>query len=146
MNASPRSHLRLFAALVALVFALGGTACGGGSDKKDEQAIKQRVNGFYDALGSRDAAKVCASITKARRQALATPGGQGPKSCNEALRFSFVLAGKAFKNAGKASVTDVEVKGDRARATVSYRNKKGGVGLSKEDGDWLISNFNLKKL
>ena len=132
--------------LVALVLALGLVACGKSND--DEKEVRARVNAFYQALGARDADGVCGSISRERKRALnkAASGTQGLNSCRDSLRFAFIIAGKAFKNAGKAKITGVRVNGKRAVATVVYRGRKGGVGLVKEDGDWLVSSFDLKKL
>jgi hypothetical protein len=144
MPTSTSPCVRWVAAGAALALALAG--CGGSGD--DEQAIKKRVNGFYDAFAAKDAGKICGSITDRQRKALTSPapGSRAPKSCEQAVRFALVFVGNSLKDAGRAKVTSVQIQGDRAKATVDYRGKKGGVGLAKQNGGWLISDFKLRKL
>ena len=141
-----RCCLRRLAAGTLLAIMLGLAACGGSG--KDEQAIRKRVTGFYAGLAAKDPARVCASLASGIKRALTrTPSGTtGPRSCEAALRFNFILSGNQFANARKARVVDVQVKGDRAAATVSYQGRKLRLGLSSQGGDWLISTLRLNKL
>jgi hypothetical protein len=129
-------------AALALVLALGG--CGGSG--KDEQAIRKRVTTFDNALAAKDPARVCASISsELKRQLTKTPSGTGgPKSCEGALRFNFLLVGNAFKKLARAKIDDVQVDGDQARATISYRGRKQRLGAAKQGGEWRITTLRLK--
>ena len=142
----PIYRARRLVAGALLAMALGLAACGGSS--KDEQAVRKRVNGFYSALAAKDPAGVCASLSGGLKGALTRTrsGARGPRSCEAAMRFNFLLSPNLFRNAGKAKVEDVKVKGDQAAATISYRGRKRQFGLSREHGRWLITTLRLKGL
>jgi hypothetical protein len=132
---------------VALCLALAAAGCGGGSSSGDKRAITDRVEGFYDAFSAKDAGRICSSLTPAQRRKITqNRGRRGPKNCSQAVGFAFLLIGNALKGAKDAKVTDVQIKGDRARATVALKGRKGGLGLSKEGEQWLISDFDLRRL
>jgi hypothetical protein len=129
------------AALACVLPALG--ACGGSDDKGK---VKSTVNGLYEALAAKDAGKVCGSLTASERRKIEIAGARGgrkPVSCPATLRFAFAFAGDALKAAKDAKVTQVSVKGSNATATVAYMNRKARLGLTKEGGDWKVSNLNL---
>jgi hypothetical protein len=129
------------AALASVLPALG--ACGGSDDKGK---VESTVNGLYDALAAKDAGKVCASLTTAEQRKIEVAGARGgrkPVSCSATLRFAFALSGNALKGAENAKVTEVNVKGSDATATVGFMGRKARLGLTKEGGDWKVSNLNL---
>jgi hypothetical protein len=129
------------AALASVLLVLG--ACGGSDDKGK---VESTVNGLYDALAAKDAGKVCGTLTAAEQRKIEVAGARGgrkPVSCTATLRVAFALAGNALKAAKDAKVTQVSVKGSNATATVGYMDRKARLGLSKEGGDWKVSNLNL---
>jgi hypothetical protein len=140
-----RLDLRWPATAVALALALGPAACGGSGN--DKQAVKDRVNTFDRALGGKDPKGVCASVSSTiKRRLTRTPsGGRGPTTCEAALRLQFLLAGNLFKNLAKTKVSQVQIDGDQAQATISYRGRKERLGLAKQDGDWLITTLRLRQ-
>ena len=128
-------------ALTSMLAALG--ACGGSDDKGK---VESTVNGLYDALAAKDAGKVCASLTAAEQRKIEIAGARGgrkPASCTATLRVAFTLAGNALNAAKDAKVTQVNVNGSDATATVAYMDRKARLGLTKEGGDWKVSNLNL---
>jgi hypothetical protein len=131
--------------LAAICATIALTSCGGGSgDGRDEAAVKGTVNGLYDAFAAKDARKVCASLTRARQREIesqARVGGRGRGSCARTLSFALAFLGDQLKRLKSAKVTDVRLDGDKATATVEYRGKKGDLGLSKQGGDWKVSDF-----
>ena len=134
---------RRLAPLAVAVCLLAG--CGG----NDEAGVKAAVNQLYAGFAERDAAKVCDSLTKAQQRAVAkgaTGQGVSPGSCRQVMGFALGFIGNTLKDAKQAKVTKVKVDGDKARATVVFKGKSGVLGVTKEDGDWKISDFDLNRL
>jgi hypothetical protein len=126
-----------------LALATGG--CGGG-ESKDEKDVKSTVNGLYDAVARKDAPKFCGYLTAKQRNSLVRVGSRGAnrQSCPQVIRYIFTFS---KTGAGRnRKVTKVQVDGDTAKAEVKLANRKGVVGLAKENGEWKVSNFSLKKL
>ncbi len=145
MHAPTPASTRL-PALAAVVAALGLVACGGGSSG-DEDEVKKTVNGIYDALGAKDADKVCASLSeRGKREVTSGSPRRGKKrmTCEQVFSFGLSFAGDALKDAGDAKVTKVEVDGSKATATVNFRKQSGKVGLVKEDGKWKVSDLDVR--
>jgi len=126
-------------ACCALAVTLG--ACGGGGN--DEDDVRKAVNGVYDALASKDAKKVCGSLSEQGREQIARTTGRSGKrmSCESVFGLGFAFAGETFKDAREAEVTDVEIDGDEATATVKFKGKTGDVSLVKENGDWKLDDL-----
>src|SRR3954447_21465639 len=125
-------RLWVSAALAACLLAGGG-----GSDQSD---VKSAVNQLYAGFAERDAGKVCDSLTKRLQREVGTAGG-----CQKVMGFALGFIGSDAAQAKKATVTKVSVDGSKARATVRFKGRLGVLGLSKEDGDWKVSDLNLKR-
>jgi hypothetical protein len=137
----------LAACAVALSLSAGLIACGGSSGD-DKTKVENRVNSLYDAFSEKDSKQICDSLTdKQKSQITRRTAKSGKKqSCEQVMGFALAFLGNQLKDAKNAKVTDVKVDGDKATATVTYKGKKGRLGLSKQDGEWLVSDFNLQKL
>jgi hypothetical protein len=134
---------RRLAPLAVAVCLLAG--CGSG----DEDGVRAAVHQLYAGFAERDAVKVCGSLTKAQQRAVAkgaTGQGVAPGSCRQVMGFALGFIGNTLKDAKQARVTKVRVDGDKARATVVFKGKSGILGVSKEDGDWKVSDFDLNRL
>jgi hypothetical protein len=142
----PGRALGVLAASLAL--ATGVAACGSGSSADDEDQVKDRVQTLYTGFAEKKPDQICDSLTDKQKDTITKrPGASGKKqSCEEVMKLVLGLAGNQLKDVGKSKVSDVKVDGEKATATVSFRGRKGKVGLAKEDGDWLISDFNAGKL
>ena len=142
---APVRRLTILSAVLAL--ASGAAACGSSEDDKKE--VEKTINGLYDAFAKKDGDKVCDSLSQKQKDALTrgTRRSGGGQSCEDILGFTFAfLPSKRLQATKNAKVTDVEIDGDKATATVENQGKRGGIGLVKEDGKWLVSDFNLKQL
>jgi len=120
-----------------------------GCGASDEDKVRDRVTGLYDAFADEDAKKVCESLTQEQREITAKgagSGGSSEQSCEQVMSLGLGFLKDALKDAGNAEVTKVQVKGNRARATVKLKGNSPVVGLEKEDGEWLVSDFNLARL
>jgi hypothetical protein len=134
--------VRRFAPVLAALCLLAG--CGGGND---EAQVKSAVNQLYAGFAERDASKVCGSLTKAQQQSVAKgAAGVAPGNCRQVMGFALGFLGNSLKDAKTAKVTKVKIDGSKARATVVFKGKAGVLGVTKEDGDWKVSDFNLNKL
>jgi hypothetical protein len=130
--------------LVPLAACLAIAGCGGSDD---EGEVRDAVNGLYAGFAKRDSDRVCASLTKKQREVVTKGAGtSGARSCEQVMSIALSFVGDALKNADEAKVTEVEVDGDKATATVEYRGKPGRLALAKEDGKWRVSNLNLEQL
>jgi hypothetical protein len=131
-----------------LALALALAACGGGSDG-EEEAVRGAVDRLYSALAEKDAGGVCEALARKQREVVARGGGTKPRaSCEQVMgvALNFVGRGKGLEDADQAQVSDVEVDGDRAVATVEFKGRSARLELRKEDGDWKVSTLNLKRL
>ena len=142
----PARALGVLAASLAL--AAGVAACGSDSSADDEGQVKDRVQSLYKGFAAKKPDQICDSLTDKQKDTITKrPGASGKKqSCEDVMKLVLSLAGSQLKDVGKSKVTEVTVKGEKATATVSFKGRKGKVGLAKEDGDWLISDFNAGKL
>ena len=130
--------------LAALALALGAAACGDAGSSGEETSVKRTVNGLYDAFAAKDAAKVCDSLTEERQREIESRAGAGGgKGCERTLELALGFVGGQLKEIKDARVTDVTLDGDEATATVEYKGKKGDLGLTKQGGEWKISDFDL---
>lgn len=136
----PRTPLTLAALLAALALA----ACGSNS-ASDEEAVKQTVNDFYNALGDKDAKKACDAISEKGRESIEKSLSRNGKkqSCSQVFGIILTFSGNSLKQAKDVKVEDVKIDGDKARATVSLAGRRNPVGLVKEDGEWKLGGLNL---
>ena len=132
--------------LLLPLFLAALAGCGGSGD---EGEVRKSVEGLYVGFAERDSSKVCASLTKAQQEKVrrgAARKGQRPQSCEQVMGFALAFVGDALKDAGKAEVTKVEVKGENATASVKFKGKTGKLGLAKEADAWKVSDFDLNRL
>lgn len=113
----------LAVSLLGAALALG--ACGGG--ESDEDKIKDIV-----ASVDKKPASLCTDY--ASDKFLAELGGE------EACKKSAKEAG----NRGKSKVTDLEVDGKKATATIKDKDSKSEVTFTKDGDDWQISRSEQK--
>lgn len=137
---------RALGPIFLLTLALG--ACGGGDASNEEAAVRDTAKRLYSSFADKDAGKICDLLTSKQRAAVAKGGGtKAGASCEQVMGVALTfVAGKGLEDADQAKVTKVTVDGERATATVDFKGRPGVLGLAKEDGDWKISNFNLKEL
>jgi hypothetical protein len=132
---------RLTAAFACLAVLLPIGACGGGSDEKKD--VANAVHNIYNGLATKDADKVCGSLSKKGKERVVRATGRPGRraSCEAVFRLGFRFSGKAFSGADRAKVTQVKIDGDRAIATVELRHDTGDVALVKEGGDWKLEDL-----
>jgi hypothetical protein len=130
--------------LAPLVACLAIASCGGSGD---EDEVKKVVNDLYAGFAETDADQICNSLTKQQREAVTKgTGSSKAQSCEQVMSVALSFAGDALKQAKGAKVTDVEIDGDKATATVELKGKSSGLGLAKENGEWKVSDLNLEQL
>lgn len=136
----------LAACAAAASLAAGVSACGGSGN--DKAKVQERVRTLYDGFAKKDAGRICGSLSSKQKERITQSTAKSGKkqTCEQVMSFALAFLGNQLKDAGKANVTDVKVDGDNAQATVDFKGKKGRLGLSKQGSDWLVSDFNLKKL
>ena len=136
----------LVACLATLALAAGVTACGGGgSDEKS--AVQSRVKTIYSGFATKDSGKICDSLSKKYKDRITKRplGRAGKQSCEKVMALVLSIGGKELNQVDQTKVAGVQVNGDTANADVVYKGgKKGKVGLTKENGDWLVNNFNFR--
>ena len=106
-------------------------------------AVEKRVDALYDALAAKDARSVCGMLTTEQRRILA----RGGRDCEDVMGQGLRFLDGALPRLRDAKVTDVEIDGDRATATVERPDgRENRIGLRKEGGRWLVSALNLNLL
>jgi hypothetical protein len=124
---------------VALLSASALAACGGGGD---EQAVRDAVRGWNEAVVRHDGPAACASLsTQLRRQIERHLLGEGTAgSCN-------TWAARWVSPRHPASQDDARIAATRihdGRATVTLTAPgvaDGSATLVKENGRWLVDDF-----
>jgi hypothetical protein len=127
----------LVAALV-VAMATGGTACGGESDEDEIRALVADTQRAFDAGELRI---VCDSLTAAAKHHIVSMGHGEEGRCIYDLRLlhQSIKANRAGGKAVQRQVTRIAIDGDRATATVTYRNTPPAeVPLLKEGDSWKI--------
>jgi hypothetical protein len=126
--------MRRFASAAVALCLLAG--CGG----NDEKDVTATVNQLYSGFAERDASKVCDSLT----EKLQAQVGRRQGGCEKVIGFALGFTGRDADDAKNAKVVRVKVDGSKARATVRFKGKLGVLGLSKEDGDWKVSDLEAR--
>lgn len=105
------------------------TGCGGSQDESaDEQAIRDLISRVNQATADRDAAAACDAIAPSSIAEQFNTRGR-------CIRETGVI----LKQAGdqpQVEVQSVDVTGDKA--TVTFKDRNGEVGVIREDGEWYI--------
>jgi hypothetical protein len=127
--------MRRFASAAVALCLLAG--CGG----NDEKDVTATVNRLYAGFADRDAGKVCDQLTERLQRDL----GRQQNGCRTVIGFALGFTGRDAEAARKAKVTKVAVHGSKARATVRFKGKLGVLGLTKEDGDWRVSDLDATR-
>jgi hypothetical protein len=127
--------MRRFASTAIALCLLAGC---GGSDEKDVTAT---VNRLYAGFAERDAAKVCDALSERLQREV----GKGRAGCERVIGFTLGFTGRDAQDARTARVVRVSVDGSRASATVRFKGRLGALGLSKEDGDWKVSDLDANR-
>jgi hypothetical protein len=121
--------MRAAALLVAGALALAG--CGGSGD---EDAVRDALTEYVDAMADGDGATACARMTEPLQEILlnSTPRAS---DCAEAV----AQIDRGGANRGDVSIDGVEVEGDTARASVAVGGDAGTRhSLRRVDGEWRV--------
>ena len=129
-------------AVVALAVTAGATGCGGGGESPADGA-RATVQRYLTALGRGDAAAACREFTTQSQQKLAEFGAKQlrlqPGSCAKTIDFALHASnGPQLRKLGRAKITRVAVKGDRAE--VSIAGVGGRTAVVRADGAWRIDS------
>ena len=121
--------MRALALLVAGGLALAG--CGGSGD---EDAIRDALTEYTEAITAGDGQTACARMTEPLQEVLLNASPRA-SDCVEAV----AQLDTGADNRGELSIDGVAVEGDTARASVAVG---GGAGtrhsLRRVDGDWRV--------
>lgn len=121
--------MRALALLVAGGFALAG--CGGSAD---EDAVREALTEYVEAVERGDGKAACARMTEPLQEVLLNASPHA-SDCPEAI----AQVDRGADDRGDLSIDGITVDGDTARASVAVG---GGAGtrhaLRRVDGDWRI--------
>jgi hypothetical protein len=138
---------RLLVVSAAIVALAGGVTACGGSSSDDKSAVQSRVKTIYSGFADKDAGKICDSLSKKYKERITKRplGKAGKQSCEKVMGLVLSIGGQQLNQVDETKVAGVKLDGDNATADVVYKGgKKGKVVLIKEDGDWLVNNFNFR--
>jgi hypothetical protein len=121
--------MRALALLVAGGLVLAG--CGGSGD---EDAVRDALTSYVEAVDRGDGKAACARMTESLQLVLLNASPKA-SDCPEAL----AQADRGADDRGELSIDGIEVDGDTARASVAVG---GGAGtrhlLRRQDGEWRV--------
>jgi hypothetical protein len=133
---------RAASALLAVV-ALVVPGCGGGGDKPPgEKEAGAAVTSYAHAFGGGDGDKACALLTPDARDAFVKRVASlvGTTDCAEAMAKLQSFAGPNVTGPFEdATVSDVQVDGDKATATLVAGGHSEKVTLELHGDDWLLT-------
>jgi hypothetical protein len=131
--------------LAAVVGILVVADVGPFADETEEDRVRDAVEEFIAAREDGEFGTVCAQLTETlRREVQATSGAQPgtkPPSCVKVLKAQ-AKAGSQRRGGRELEVVDVNVSGNRARASVERTEGiSQSVALELVEGQWLVSSF-----
>jgi hypothetical protein len=121
----------------------GAAGTGGGA-----ASIERVVTGMYADLAAGDAAGVCSALSRSAQAQIAqqVPGGSTvppeDRTCAQSLdKFLEVASGSGIlERLGGTTVSEVDIEGDTATATVVIAGTPGDVALLRERGRWVLGS------
>lgn len=126
------------ACLLGYVLVLGLAACG----QNDEDKIRETVEAYFSALADGDGPAACDELTTNARTELVQLGaeaGVGTIDCEEIADDLSSLIGESDANTLRnAEITEIEINGDEATATVEGATAE--PTLVKSGADWQIDS------
>jgi hypothetical protein len=133
------------AALLVLAVSIAGCG-GGGGGTEDERAVEAALKRTQQAFADGDLKSVCASLTAAGRAQIGQLGHDilgdvPPQPCEPDLKLiaAGIEKGSGSEAATARRVTDIEIDGDSATATVDFGGgASGAVPLADELGRWKV--------
>jgi hypothetical protein len=121
----------------------GGTDSSGGSSEgsSDEDAVRQTMLDYANAVGESDAAAACDTLSDKAKQELAQvyKGGDDCETTFDSFLPSLPKAEAEKARNLEASQLEVKVRGDTA--TVTGPGFDRPAPMVKQDGDWKIASF-----
>jgi hypothetical protein len=140
--------LRYVAGALALGLAFAVAGCG----ESEEDRVRSAIEGLQSDFAARDFAAVCAALAERPKYQIGTVGhGRKPTTCERDLRE--LVAGLG-ENPGlgedrrpdvaklpKPAVDDVELKDDRAVASLRLADDLVDVPMVRRGGDWKLDDF-----
>ena len=134
----------LLAAAVLLAAGCGGDDGGGssgGGGSSDEDAVRQTMLDYADALAAGDAAAACETLSDEAKKELAQVY-EGSDDCETTFgRFLPSLPEKQAETARKLEASQLEVELDGDTATVTGPGFQRPAPIIEVDGDWKIASF-----
>jgi hypothetical protein len=131
------------AASAAAVAVLALAGCGGDGDAPpDAEQVDSAVAGYAHAFGGGDGDRACELLTPDAREAFVKRVSSvvGTTDCAEAMTKLQSFAGPNVTGPFEdATVSEVEVDGDRATANLVAGGHTEKVTLEKVDGEWLLT-------
>lgn len=122
-------RLRPLVSTLLVTTAVALSACGGGSDEEQIEAV---VADFADAVEEKDAAKLCDTVVTEQ-----IPEGEDCEEQVSAEEFG------SIGDVESIEVTDIEVDGNSATAnvtaTVGGEEMPDEASFTKSDGDWKLN-------
>lgn len=119
--------------LAACALSALAAGCGGGSDQDD---IQRLVDDFSSGLLDSDGDQVCKLLTADARKEF--PRAESQDECVKLVDGIAKPDAEASKRFEDPKVSDLEVDGDTATATVKTSGGEGVTQFRKADGHWLI--------
>ena len=143
---------RHWPAIVAIpVLALGFAVGGCGEEETEEDRVVAAVEQLQEDLADGDFRAVCEGMTERPKRQIGSIGHRRkPTECRfdlsdyvRQMKESGAVYGRDedLRRARRPQVTDVNVRGDRAVATMTLRGEPFRVPLAKREAAWKLDDF-----
>jgi hypothetical protein len=119
---------------LGFLIAVAAIAVGGCSGSGEEAAVRETLDAYVAALRAADPDAVCALLTEGELADLERSG-----SCVEVFTQGFELVAEAGVEVPEYEITEVEVDGDTATATLVSGSTEEVVPLANEEGEWRLA-------
>jgi hypothetical protein len=134
-------------ALAATAVAVALLGCGGGESGSPEDEVTEAIENYNTAAAEKEGAAACALLTPAGQHMAArqhgyegTLGVEGPNetpTCEDGIENRYGDE-KFFQAMKFAKVTDVQVRGEEAKADLEVEGLHEIAELVEEGGEWKL--------
>lgn len=136
-------------AVLAVLVGIGFVVLGRGGEQSDASSVSEVVKSYDAALADKEGEAACALLTAEAARRVARQHGYGGTlaidatrtraTCPDGIENRYLGEDAYFEELKFAPISDVEVRGDDAQATIDLRGSSATVVLRRTATGWRVS-------